>query len=121
MHLLRLNGKQERLMYFIYELRNTPERGVGPDPRLTLHGLAKGTCLSFNEAKIEIDNLMDRALINSPLIGRDRYYYLTPKGLGEMEKVQSQTVRFGVSEKGIVLGVEKTETKNSKKLAEGNS
>jgi len=41
--LLRISNKQEQIMLYLYEFRNTPERGVGPDPRVTVSGIAEGT------------------------------------------------------------------------------
>ena len=119
--LRRLNANQEQIMFFIYDLRNTPERGVGPDPRLTENGLSEGIGLPLAAVKAELLALKNKAFIRAPIIGNFIYHYLTPKGFAEMEKVQQRTIKVGLSGSGLNAGFEQTEIKGIKSKEVGEN
>jgi hypothetical protein len=106
-----MNSKQEQIVLYLYEFRNTPERGVGPDPRLTLQGIIEGTQIPQDDVKKELQKLVDQALVRSVLVGKNTFHYLTIKGFGHVEKVQHKSISVGVSERGFSVGFQKSETK----------
>ena len=107
----KLNGKQEQVLLYLYEFRNAAERGVPPDPRITLQGMAEGTGLSITDVSNEVQDLKGKALVRSVRIGSKYYHYLTLKSMGELQKIQCRVLRFNLSESGFGVGYEKTETK----------
>lgn len=113
MRLWRLNNKQEQIMLYLYEFKNTPERGVGPDPRLTVRGISEGTQISLIDVRRQLEKLVGRAFIRSVLIGYNTFYYLTRKGYNQVEKVQHKSFKLGLDEKGLSFGVRKSEIKGT--------
>ena len=108
----RINGKQEQIILYLYEFKNTPERGVGPDPRLTLEGIRDGTQISLLDAESQIKKLIDKAVVRSLRIGDRLFHYLTAKGYLHVEKVQKKTVSAGLDSSGPLLKFEKSELKD---------
>jgi len=114
MQMWGLNNKQEQIMQYLYEFKHTPERGVGPDPRLTVRGITEGTQISMNDARSQLRKLVDKALVRPVLVGYSTFYYLTLKGYNNVEKVQYRSIKLGIDEKGLSFGFEKSETKGNK-------
>jgi DNA-binding MarR family transcriptional regulator len=106
-----MNNKQEQIVFYLYEFKNTPERGVGADPRLTTRGIAEGTQISTIDVTKFLRKLIDKAFVRPVLIGCNTYHYLTMKGYKHVEKVQQESLRLGLNEKGLSFGFEKSETK----------
>lgn len=113
MRLLGLNSKQEQIVLYLYEFKNTPEKGVGPDPRLTIQGITEGTQISINDVRRQLQKLVDKAFVRPVLIGFNTYHYLTMKGYKHVEKVQHRSIKLGVNEKGLSFGFKKSETKGT--------
>lgn len=113
MRWLRLNNKQEQIVLYLYEFKNTPEKGVGPDPRLTIRGIAEGTQIAINDVRRQLQKLVDKAFVRPVLIGYNTYHYLTVKGYKHVEKVQHESLKLGVNEKGLSFGFKKSETKGT--------
>lgn len=109
----RLNDKQEQIVLYLYEFKNTPERGVGPDLRLTIRGIAEGTQISINDVRRQLQKLVEKAFVRPVLIGYNTYHYLTAKGYNHVEKVQHESLNLGVNEKGLSFGFKKSETKGT--------
>ena len=101
-------------MQYLYEFKHTPERGVGPDPRLTFRGIAEGTQISMNDVRARLAKLVGRALVRPVLIGYNTFHYLTIKGYNHIEKIQHKSLNLGVDEKGFSFGFEKSETTGAK-------
>jgi hypothetical protein len=112
--MLRLNSKQEQIMLYLYEFKNTPERGVGPDLRLTLQGITEGTQIIQSDVRSQLEKLVSKAFIRGVLIGRNTFYYLTMKGYCEIEKVHHRTLKLGFGNKGLDLEFKKSETKGTR-------
>ncbi len=113
MRLWGLNNKQEQIVLYLYEFKNTPEKGVGPDPRLTIRGIAEGTQISISDVRGQLQKLVDKAFVRPVLIGFNTYHYLTVKGYKHVEKVQHESFKLGVNGKGLSFGYNKTETKGT--------
>jgi hypothetical protein len=112
--LLRISGKQEQIMLYLYEFRNTPERGVGPDPRLTAQRIAGGTQLQVDDAIKQLNKLSRTAFVRAVPLGEETFHYLTKKGYDYVERVQSKTVKAGVAAGGVSFGIERDEVKGRK-------
>jgi hypothetical protein len=108
-----LNNRQEQIVLYLYEFKNTPERGVGPDPRLTVRGIAEGTRISINDVNGHLQKLVDKAFVRPVLIGYNTYHYLTMKGYKHVEKIQQESLKLGISEKGLSFGFERSEIKRA--------
>ena len=109
--LFRVSNKQEQIMLYLYEFRNTPERGVGPDPRVTASGIAEGTLMQVDEVKSLLAGLIDGALVRPILVGLNTFHYLTIKGYSFVERVQQKSFDLGIDGTGIRLGFRKSEIK----------
>ena len=107
----RVNSKQERIILYLYEFKNTPERGVGPDPRLTIEGIKDGTQMSLTETNSQIQKLVNKAIVRAIPIGGRVFHYLTAKGYLQVEKVQKKTFSAGVDTTGARLKFERSELK----------
>jgi len=116
--LLRISNKQEQIMLYLYEFRNTPERGVGPDPRVTVPGIAEGTQIQQYDVRRQLRRLADGAFVRPVLVGQNTFYYLTMKGYSHIEKVQHKSFSVGLDRTGISLGFEKSETKGKRAASE---
>lgn len=101
-------------MLYLYEFKHTPERGVGPDRRLTVRGITEGTQISINDVERQLGRLGDKALVRPVLVGYRTFYYLTMKGYDHVEKVQHKSLKLGIDEKGLSFGFKKSETKGAK-------
>ena len=101
-------------MLYLYEFKNTPERGVGPDPRLTVQGISEGTQIRQNDVRRQLQQLIDKALVRPVLVGHSIFHYLTIKGYNHVEKVQHNSFNIGIDKKGFSFGFEKTETQGIK-------
>jgi hypothetical protein len=110
----RINNIQEQIILYLYEFRNTPERGVGPDPRLTAQGIAEGTQIPIVNVKSQLDRLIGKAFVRPVLIGCGTFHYLTAKGYNYVERVQHKSFNVGISESGFGLGFQKSETQGAK-------
>jgi|WetSurMetagenome_2_1015567.scaffolds.fasta_scaffold34117_1 hypothetical protein len=110
MPLFRLNGKQEQLLFYLYELRNSSERGVPPDPRVTLHGIASGTGLPLADVANLVERLKEKALVRSVKIGPKCYHHLTLKSENELGKVQQRVIKLGFNNFGVHGEYKKKET-----------
>lgn len=110
----KINNKQEQILLYLYEFKNTPERGVGPDPLLKVQGIREGTQLPLNDVKRELLKLVSKALVRSVLVGHSTFYYLTVKGYNLVEKVQQKSFNVGIDEKGLSLGFRRSETQGAK-------
>jgi len=108
------NNKQEQIMQYLYEFKHTPERGVGPDLRLTIRGITEGTQISMNEVGNQLRKLVNKALVRPVLVGYNTFYYLTMKGYNHVEKVQHKSLKLGIDEKGLSFGFKKSETEGIK-------
>lgn len=104
----RISSKQERIILYLYEFKNTPERGVGPDPRLTLERIRDGTQMSLKEADNQIQRLVHRAIVRSIPIGDRIYHYLTAKGYLHIEKVQKKILSAAIDSSGPHLKFERS-------------
>jgi len=109
-----LNNKQEQIVLYLYEFRNTPERGVGPDPRLTVRGIAEGTQITMNDVGRQLQKLVEKAMVRPVLVGYNIFYYLTAKGYNHIEKVQLESLKLGINEKGLSFGFNKSEIKGTR-------
>lgn len=112
--LFRVNSKQEQVLLYLYEFRNTPERGVGPDPRVTATGIAEGTQIKLDEVKSLLPGLIDGALVRPNQVGLNTFYHLTVKGLSFIERVQQKSFNMGIDTTGISLGFRKSEIKGKR-------
>lgn len=101
-------------MLYLYEFKHTPERGVGPDPRLTVRGITEGTQILTDDVKRQLGKLVDKALVRPVLVGYRTFYYLTMKGYNHVEMVQHKSLKLGIDEKGLSFGFKKSETKGVK-------
>jgi hypothetical protein len=111
---MRINGKQEQILFYLYELRNTPERGVGPDPRLTTQGITEGTQIPIGNIMPLLQGLVDNAFVRPLLIGGRTFHYLTQKGTNQVEKVQENSFSVGIDRSGLGLGFRKSETRGAR-------
>jgi hypothetical protein len=111
MPFLRLNGRQEQVLLYLYEFRNSPERGVPPDPRVTLQGMVEGTGLSLRELENEVEVLKNKALVRSVKIGSKCYHHLTLKSQNELDKLQKSTMKIGFNNFNVNGSYEKEEVK----------
>lgn len=113
-----LDNKQEKIVLYLYEFKHTPERGVCPDPRLTVRGITEGTQMSINDVRKQLGKLVNRALVRPVLVGYNTFYYLTMKGYNHVEKVQHKSLKFGIDGNGLSFGFNKSETKghNTRRL-----
>jgi len=109
-----LNNKQEQIVFYLYEFKHTPERGVGPDPRLTIRGIAEGTQISLHDVRSQLERLVNEAFVRPVLIGHNTFHYLTMKGSNQVEKVQHKCFNLGFDEKGLSFGFKRSETKGTK-------
>ena len=112
--LTRINRKQEQIMMYLYEFKNTPERGVGPDPRLTVQGITEGTQIQQDDVKRQLQQLIDKAFVRAVLVGHITFHYLTIKGYNYLERVQIKSLNMGIDRKGFSFGFEKTVTEGTK-------
>lgn len=112
----RINAKQERIILYLYEFKNTPERGVGPDPRLTIGGIENGAQMSPKDAERQIKKLVNKAIVRAVRIGNDSFHYLTAKGFLIVEKVQKKTFSAEFSSSGPKLKFIKSELNDTKKV-----
>ncbi len=112
----RINSKQERIILYLYEFKNSPERGVGPDPRRTLECIIGGTQINLLDAELQIKKLVDKAIVRSLRIGNIFFHYLTAKGYLHVEKVQRKTVSASMNSSGPQLKFEKSELKDIQNL-----
>jgi DNA-binding MarR family transcriptional regulator len=119
MSLRGLSSRQEQIVLYLYEFKNTPERGVGPDPRLTMQGITEGTQIPSEEAKKQLQRLVEKALVRSVLIGRNVFYYLTIKGYQHVEKVQCKSFNIGLKSGGFGVGFSKSETQGADAFSNG--
>lgn len=109
-----MNNKQEQIVLYLYEFRHTPERGVGPDPRLTCQGIAEGTQIPLGDVRRQLQGLVEKAMVRPVLVGNDTFHYLTIKGYNHVEKVQHESFNLGIDEQGFSLGFKKSETRGTK-------
>jgi hypothetical protein len=114
-----LSSRQEQIVLYLYEFKNTPERGVGPDPRLTMQGITEGTQIQLKDAKKQLQKLVDRALVRSVLIGQNVFYYLTIKGYQHVERVQHKSFNIGLENRGFGMGFSKSETQGASVISSG--
>ena len=114
MRLWGLNNKQEQIMLYLYEFKHTPERGVGPDPRLTVRGITEGTQIPSHDIRKQLEKLVTKALVRPVFVGYNTFYYLTIKGYNHVEKVQQRSLRIGIDERGLSFGFKKSETKGTR-------
>lgn len=108
---MRLNGKEEQVLLYLYEFRNSPERGVPPDPRITLEGLSEGTGLSLSDIITQVQHLKDKALVRSVKIESKYYHHLTLKSENELDKLERSTKRIGFDNFKLSGSYEKEERK----------
>lgn len=108
-----ITNRQEQNILYLYEFKNTPERGVGPDPRVTVPGIAEGTQISITDIRKQLQRLIDKAFVRPLLIGYNTYHYLTIKGYNHVENVQHESLKLGVNGSGLSFGFKKSETKGS--------
>jgi len=101
-------------MMYLYEFKRTPERGVGPDPRLTVQGITEGTQIQQDDVKRQLQHLIDKAFVRAVLVGQSTFHYLTVKGYNYVEKVQIKSLSIGINKKGVNFELEKTETQGIK-------
>jgi len=104
-----LNNEEEQIVLYLYEFKYTPEKGVGPDPRLTIRGISEGTQISISNVGRRLQRLVDRAFIRPVLIGYNTYHYLTAKGYRHVEKIEHESFKIGIDERGLSLGFKKSE------------
>ena len=115
---MKLNNKQEQIMLYLYEFKNTPERGVGPDPRLTIRGITDGTQIIFAEVQEQLQKLISKAFVRPVLVGEKTFHYLTVKGYNQVEKIQKRSFKIGLNSDGIGVSFGKSETSGSKATGE---
>jgi hypothetical protein len=99
---------------YLYEFKNTPERGVGPDPRLTVQGITEGTQIRQDDVRRQLQQLIDRAFVRAVLVGRLNFHYLTLKGYNYVERAQIKSLNMGIDRRGFGFGFQKTETQGTK-------
>lgn len=119
MSLRGLSGRQEQIVLYLYEFKNTPERGVGPDPRLTMRGITEGTQIPSEDAKKQLQRLVDKALVRSVLVGRNTFYYLTVKGYQHVEKVRHKSFNIGLESRGFGMRFSRSETQGADGISDG--
>ena len=108
---MKINGQLEQILFYLYDLRETPERGVGPDPRLMAHGISEGTQLPINIVNFHLQLLIENAFVRPLLVGRKTYHYITYKGTAQVEKTEERSFKVGVEGLGLNLGYKKSENK----------
>jgi len=108
---MRLSGKEEQVLLYLYEFRNSPERGVPPDPRVTIDGLVEGTGLSLTDVITQVQRLKDKALVRAIKIESKYYHHLTLKSENELDKLERSTKKVGFNNFRLTGVYEKEERK----------
>jgi DNA-binding MarR family transcriptional regulator len=98
-----MNSKQKQILLYLYDLKDTPTRGVGPDPRLTIQCIAGSLGIDMGEAQTNLGRLIERAYVRRINLEFNTYFYLTQDGAKEVEKKQTKWIKARLGSEKIFL------------------
>lgn len=99
-----LNEKQNLILTYLYDLRNTPESP--PDLRLRIDLIAKYLRMKQREVRREIRVLTKKMFVKYITFEGHGYCKILPRGIKEVEKYAERTTKWEISTKRV--GVEQS-------------
>jgi len=102
-----LNDKQQQIMAYLYNLKDTPESPA--DQRLSVRLIATHLGMTQQEVKKQIQPLTTKGYAHWFIDQRIRYCKLLPRGIREIEKRIQKETEFDIGIENMRLKRKKTE------------